>query len=183
MRACNRPSPLLLLLAVVAAAAAPLAAGVPPADAPQVSRVFYLDRIDPATALRELRVQVGIAHVAVLEEPRALVVRDLAAQVDRAEAVLSELGGFERAVEPHPPIASQRPPEAELVERELRFRGDHAKTGKILLRSLYGVKTIVETADPAGLTIRDTEAIVDAIEALLGELGLLERQGERSARD
>jgi hypothetical protein len=134
--------------------------------------VIYLGTIELGAAMTRLRSDGGIAAIATVPGPNAVVIRDLPESIARSENILRGLDPSIRVVEPHPPLARLRPSDAVVVERSLSFRGDDHKKAMTMARALYGIKDL-RLIKPATLVVRDVEPILTALEALLGELGLI----------
>jgi hypothetical protein len=170
-------------LAAVLVVAAPRAAEPAPAGSPappshlQVTRVFHLQGLEPAEAVRLLRSEVQVRRIATLRGRQVVVVSDAAERVDRSESLLRDRGAVARAVEPHAPLSLEdQPTERPAVATRL-FRTSDPGAALALLRSIYQLRDAAESAEEHGVTVRAPLPVLEASAALLGELGLLAGAG------
>lgn len=142
--------------------------GPAPGEA-RVTRIFYLEAMESSAAMTRLRTE-GMARIATVSEPRAVVVSDSAAKVDAAEKALRAGDSGLRAVDPHGPLRfdSERPEQS----RRITVLEGRIQDAQVLLRSIYGAGE--NEPDPAGkaVTVWATSPVLDAIESTLRELGM-----------
>ncbi len=166
-----------LAIVVSAGASVGAPAETAPAPEPRVTRVFYLDEMETREALMQLRIQVRIRSAAVIQEPKVLVVSDVAEQVEQAESVLRLRDAGVRASDPHGPLDFDDIASGTSATRVFRLEKGDAPTVITLLRTIYQVREVEELED-GDVSAHAGAPVLDAIEALLRELDLLVEPGE-----
>jgi len=151
-----------------------IAANAAGEDAGTRVRIFHLQGLDAREGLTLLRAGAQVRQVASVDGRDVLIAAGTTATLDRCEELLRERGGLERAVEPHGAVDLAAPPGAETATREFRAVGDGARTAVVVLRAIYRVPELTDDAGNRTLTVRATPAVLDACEAALRELGLIE---------
>ena len=157
---------LVLLSSVVGVPAVLLdgEAGVSPLH----TRVFYLDGADARAAVTLLRSEIQVRRVAYLSDRPLVIVSETAERIDLVESLLRERGMLARAVEPHPPLASDT---EGMTARVLRLASLDSAVATMLLRTIYGVREVEPQSDGAGVAARAPASTLEAAEALFRELG------------
>lgn len=138
-----------------------------------VTRVFYLHGIEPREAMQLLRSQLDVRRMAAVQEKGVLVVGDALDKVDASEKLLLQRDAIER-VSTLPEtldVAGLRSMPAE--ERVFHVTQAASKSVVVILRSIYQVRDLTESAEENSVSIRAATPVLDSSEALLKELGLL----------
>ena len=149
-----------------------LAATVAPAtDEARVTRVLYLQDIEVPDVMRLLRSRAAIASIAVLDRLDAVVVSDVAEQVDLCEELLVERGALARTAEPHAPVLPGSIDESDVETRVFSITGGELADFATLLRSTYAIKQLAFLEDENALSVTTAVERLDQIEAMLNELG------------
>ncbi len=164
---------LLLALAV-----GTLVNGASLAEAPYVTRVFYLQGMEPREAVTLLRRQVQVRQIAEIRDRNLIVVADVAERVERSESLLRERDAVLRANDPHEPLNMDRPPDSPMVTRVFRIKGTDTGSVMVVLRAIYQMRDVTELAEENGVEVNDALSILDASEALLRELDMLAEAAE-----
>jgi hypothetical protein len=141
------------------------------AAAPQVTRVFYLQGMEPREAVTLFRAQAQVRRVAMIADRSVVVVSDIAEKVEQAESLLRQRDAVARTSDPHQPLELLA--ESPAATRTFRVDGDEVSTVLTVLRSIYQVRELSELADGGGVEVRAAQPILDSSAALLRELGLL----------
>ena len=176
-----RSSRALLIFALVAGglvsgsprAAGPAQAGTSSANMPHVTRVFYLQEMEPRDAMTLLRSQVQVRRMATIRDRSVIVVSDVADRVDQSERLLRQRDAVVRATDPHEPLELERLAESPTATRVFRVGSDNMSTVVTVLRSIYQMREVNEFAEDNSVSVRAAQPILDSSEALLRELGLL----------
>jgi hypothetical protein len=147
-------------------------AGVSASDAVQV-RVFYLQAMAVRDAMTMVRSQAKVRSVAGIDEPRVLIVRDVAQVVDQCESLLRQRDAGLRVVTPHGPVKLEAAAGEPLESRVFITVDDGVETVTTVLRSIYSIRKLNARPGDATVSVDATQPVLDAIEALLSELDLL----------
>ena len=139
------------------------------AQEPLHVRVLELDAIDSREAVTLLRSEVQVRRIAELRQLGKLVVGGTAEKIHRCEALLRERNALIGAHAPHEPMLDDDRTERTI---ELRLDGLDPKAAAVLLRSMYQIRQI--ELGEAGLTVTASPARLDAAEATLDALGVLQ---------
>ena len=143
------------------------------AKEPRLTRVFYLQGMERREAVTLLRSQVQVRQMAEVASVDAVVVTEVAERVDRSESLLREHDALVRAVDPHGPLSFERVPDAEMETRVFAIEGPDTRSAVTVLRAIYQIGELTESADDNSVTVRASPARLDAAEALLRQLELL----------
>ncbi len=176
-----RPSRALLIFALVAGglvsgslrAGGPAQAGTSSANMPHVTRVFYLQGMEPREAMTLLRSQVQVRQMAMIQDSSAIVVSDVADRVDQSEKLLRERDAVVRATDPHDPLELEGLAASPTATRVFRVESVNLTAVATILRSIYQVREVNTSAEENSVSVRGAKLILDSSEALLRELGLL----------
>lgn len=164
---------LSLVVTAVAVSGGLLGAEAPPASAPHLTRVLYLQGMQPREASMLLRTELQIVQLATVPGRDVIVVSDVAAKIDRAGALLREKGALARAADPHGPLDLTGLAGGPGATRVLSVAGAEMNTAVTLLRAIYQVRELEQNAESGSITVHAAAPILDASEALLRELNLL----------
>ena len=157
-----------------ALAAGLLANGALRAEVPvYVTRVFYLQGMEPREVLTLLRRQVQVRQIATVRDRNFIIVADTADRVDRSESLLRQRDAVIRASDPHVPLNLDRSSESPIATRVFRIKGTDTSSVMSVLRSIYQMTDVTELADESSVSVNDELSMLDASEALLRELDLL----------
>jgi hypothetical protein len=174
--------PALTVATLVVAALVALSAGAwsPTAEEGAGATPFHVRVIDvqnmtgrDATML--VRRQAQVRSVAWIEERAAMIVRDTADVVDKCEALLRERDAVQRVTDPHAPLLALRGPTAGPPDTRVfrLFAFEDSQKVATIVRAIYSVRELTEFLERSEISIRAPQPVLDAIEALLGELELL----------
>jgi len=163
------------LLAILAPAPRALAATPAPTAtaSARTVRVFTFETLPLREALTLLRRDLRIASVATIDRANRLVVGDVAEKVDRAEELLRARDPALRARQPHPPLDLERFAEDPAAQRSFSLTPGSVASALVVARSVYGVRDARPFFDTEAVSLRAAPPVLDAIEALYRELGLL----------
>jgi len=142
------------------------------AEEPRITRVLYLQGMEPSEAVTLLRSQVQVRQIAEVASANAVVVTEVVQKIERSESLLRERDAVLRSVDPHPPLKFRGKPDSPTETRVFRMEGPEARTAVTVLRAIYQISA-VESADADSVTATAPSVRLDAAEALLRELGLM----------
>ena len=148
-------------------------AGASPSGTLYVTRVFYLEGIDPREAMTLVR-SIEVRSGAIVSSPSAIVVSDGADRVSQAEALLRERNVVVRAAEPHAPLYLEQLSKDPTGTRIFRVERDSMGTVETLLRAIYNVREVKKSEEDSAISASAALPILGAAEALFRELGLLD---------
>ena len=124
-------------------------------------------------AMTLLRKEARVLQVAAIREGDAIVVAGTADMVDRCEGLFRERDVLLRVADPHGPVVLEREAGAPSGTRVLRIGDADMRDTVTLLRAIYMIRERTESAEDGSVTVHATGPVLDAIEAVLGELELL----------
>jgi uncharacterized protein YjcR len=129
--------------------------------------------MDSREAVTLLRSQVQVLQAATIPDRNIIVVSDGAEKVDRSESLLRQQDAIVRVADPHQPLDLKQLQESPPATRVLKVESADTNTVVTLLRAIYQVRDVSESAEERTVTARAAQPVLDSSEALLRELGLL----------
>jgi len=101
------------------------------------------------------------------------VVSDTADRVDQSEMLLRQRNAVVRTSDPHKPLDLNSLGKSPFATRVFRVAGDNLNNVVTVLRSIYHVREVNESAENHSVSVTAAKPVLDSSESLLRELSLI----------